>query len=133
MGSHARTQSKRCTRSGIGENSEVFRRRSEERGPQLRLRGYSVLTKRKLSYYQTMHWFARTIFAPGLHWNASENSFRFDSGPLTRYSGGECGSVVTRMRAIASRRLPHHACAIPRKKSCSSVNLPTLAGGFDLR
>src|ERR1017187_1100060 len=44
-----------------------------------------------------------TIGTPSLHWNAWANSGRFESGPLTRYFGGECGLVATSRRSDSGR------------------------------
>jgi len=63
--------------------------------------------------------------------NACANSGRFDSGPLTRRFGGECGFVETRWRSASSLILPHQPCAKPRKNSCSGVN-PPFAGAADV-
>ena len=46
---------------------------------------------------------ARTIGSPALHWNASRNSGRFDSGPLTRYFATGCGSPWIMVRCVSGR------------------------------
>jgi serpin B len=47
--------------------------------------------------------FGRTIGEPSLHEKAAANSGRFESGPRTRYFGGECGFVEARRRSASGR------------------------------
>src|SRR5262249_46374567 len=57
--------------------------------------------------YQTLHAFARTIGASGLHENARANSGMFDTTPFTRNRGGECGLVCASMRSRSGRAFWH--------------------------
>jgi len=36
----------------------------------------------------------RTIFAPGLHWNAVAKASMFDGAPIARSEAGACGSTL---------------------------------------
>ncbi len=63
----------------------------------------------------------RIIGESGLHWKASANSGRLETGPLTRKRGGECGLFLTWSCVNSGRWFVHHACAKPRKNCCSGV------------
>lgn len=54
------------------------------------------LNGRAAASHQTSQrsWARRTIFASGLHEKACANSGAFESGPVTRRFGGECGLVA---------------------------------------
>src|SRR5439155_1726329 len=72
-----------------------------------------------------------TIASPDLHPNASANSLRFDSGPITRHNAGACGLTVTWLRRYWSVSLARQIWAHARKKRCSEVR-PSMAGGRGL-
>ncbi len=74
--------------------------------------------------YQTLHTLSAgfTIGEPGLQPNAVPNSGMFTTTPLTRYFGGECGSVMARARWSSGRSLAQAHCAKPTKKRWSGVN-----------
>ena len=72
---------------------------------QPRLRPPRLMSWRPASGYQTSQRSAsdRTIGASALHWNASRNAGRFDSGPFTRYFAIGCGSPWTIVRCVSGR------------------------------
>jgi len=57
--------------------------------------------------HHTRHESARTIGCPALHENALANSGMFDTTPLTRWCGGECGLVCASMRSRSGREFVH--------------------------
>lgn len=57
--------------------------------------------------YQTSHFFIGFIRDPGLHLNSSENSLRFETGPITRNLGGEWESFSI-SRVVASFVMAEH-------------------------
>jgi hypothetical protein len=73
------------------------------------------------SIHHTAQAFAGRIGVPGAQENTSPNSGRSWSGPITRYCGGECGSICAMSRAASSLSLAHQAWAWARKNCCSSV------------
>lgn len=44
---------------------------------------------------------------PNLHWNSSENSSKFDNGPMTRNFGGEWGSFSICKFVVSSVTAEH--------------------------
>src|SRR5205085_179337 len=72
--------------------------------------------------HHTRHGVALTIFCPALQLKARAKSSLFCSVPFTRYSPGECGSVLVRTRRLSGVRFSHHTCAKLRKNRCSGVN-----------
>ncbi len=53
---------------------------------------------------------------PGLQPKAWPNSGMFTTTPLTRYLGGEWGSVMERARSSSGRSFSQAHCAKPTKK-----------------
>ena len=78
--------------------------RSLERGPVvlLALRDYQIIARLSSG---------RTMASPGLQPNALANSGMLETGPFTRHSAGECGSVLVSMRVRSGRILRRHAWA----------------------
>lgn len=58
-------------------------------------------------FYHISHLLVGFIGDPNLHWNSSENSFEFDSGPMTRNFGGECGSFSICRLVVSSVTAEH--------------------------
>lgn len=65
--------------------------------------------------------------SPGPTPKAAWNSPMLDSGPLTRSSGGPCGSVASRRAAASRVELQRHTCAQERKKRWMGVK-PSASG-----
>ena len=75
---------------------------------------------------------ARIIVPSPVQPNACSNSGRFESGPRTRHSPGECGSVLMRRTASAGRTSWRQTRAYERKNRCSGVNPSIVVRGYGL-
>uniref|UniRef100_A0A182QDW6 Peptidase S1 domain-containing protein n=1 Tax=Anopheles farauti TaxID=69004 RepID=A0A182QDW6_9DIPT len=69
------------------------------------------------SAYHTTHFSSGFMPVPSGQWNVSENSFRFESGPITRYLGGEWESFSICRVVVSSVTAEHQTCANDTKNS----------------
>uniref|UniRef100_A0A182JAW7 Uncharacterized protein n=1 Tax=Anopheles atroparvus TaxID=41427 RepID=A0A182JAW7_ANOAO len=75
-----------------------------------------------LSWIEQIVW-GGFIPVPSGQPKVSENSRRFDSGPITRYFGGECESFSICSVVVSSVTAEHQTCANETKNSCRWVML----------